>query len=161
MQATENKRILWDLTKHLYKSWMPRERVIQAFEETIREVDASSAPLLDKNKTFLQVYMERVAAMQPETAQERELMFEGRQKHHELNVIHVPTPPKKVAFEDTQVLQELAELKQRVAADHARALEELVEIKTKAAADHARMLEELVDIRKMVHIMMDRTQSRL
>ena len=157
MNGTENKRILWDLTKHLYKAWMPRERVIQTFEETIREVDASSAPLLDKNKTFLQVYMERVAAMQPETAQEREHMFEDRQKNHELNVIHVPTPPKKVAFEDTRVLEELADLKKKVTVEEKRVLEELADLKKTTAA----MLEEIVDVRKMVHILLDRTQSRL
>ena len=145
MNDSENKRILWDLTKHMYKAWMPRERVIQTFEDTIREVDASSAPLLDKNKAFLQVYLERVAALQPETAQEREHMFEDRQKNHELNVIHVPTPPKKVAFEGTHkkvtdgVLEELADLKKTTAA----------------------MMVELVDVRKMVHILLDRTQSRL
>lgn len=155
MNDSENKRILWDLTKHLYKAWMPRERVIKTFEETIREVDASSAPLLDKNKTFLQVYMERVAAMQPETAQEREQMFEARQKNHELNVIHVPTPPKKVAFEDTRVLEELADLKKKVT--DKGVLEELADLKKTTAA----MLEEIVDVRKMVHILLDRTQSRL
>jgi len=124
MDATENKRILWDLTKHMYKAWMPRERVIRAFEETIREVDASPAPLLEKNKTFLKVYLERVAAMQPETEQERVQMFEERQKQYadplklaeveakppDLHVIHVPTP-KKVAFEDTRILEELAEIR--------------------------------------------------
>lgn len=141
MDATENKRILWDLTKHMYKSWMPRERVIRAFEETIREVDAANAPLLEKNKLFLKVYLERVAAMQPETEQERVHMFEERQKQYgdpkqekptelqdpkppDLNVIHVPSP-KKVAFEDTRILEELA------------------------------------DIRKMLEILLERSRSRL
>jgi len=144
MDATENKRILWDLTKHMYKSWMPRERVIRAFEETIREVDAADAPLLEKNKLFLKVYLDRVAAMQPETEQERVQMFEDRQKQYgdpkhmqekqsapmqdpkppDLNIIHVPTP-KKVAFEDTRILEELA------------------------------------DIRKMLEILLERSRSRL
>ena len=138
MDATENKRILWDLTKHMYKSWMPRDRVIRLFEETIREVDAADAPLLEKNKLFLKVYMDRVAAMQPETEQERVQMFEDRQKQYgdpkqatelqdpkpDLNVIHVPTP-KKVAFEDTRILEELA------------------------------------DIRKMLEILLERSRSRL
>jgi nicotinamide mononucleotide adenylyltransferase len=82
------------------------------FEQTIREVGASEEPLLEKNKTFLKVYVEKVAALQPETAEEREHMFEERlqlkQQGNDLNVIHVPVPKKT---DEAKILDELADIK--------------------------------------------------
>ena len=112
MDVPENKRLLWDLTTHLYKAWMPRERVIALFEATIRDVNTGEEPLLEKNKTFLKVYVEKVAALQPETAEERQNMFEERlqlkQQGVELNVIHVPVPKKT---DEARILEELADIK--------------------------------------------------
>lgn len=92
MNAPENKRMLWDLTNHLYKAWMARDQVIALFEKTIAEVDESNDPLIDKNKRFLTVYVERVAAIQPQDAQQRAALFEDRIKnrHVKKNVSFVP-----------------------------------------------------------------------
>ena len=75
MNAPENKRMLWELTNHLYKAWMARDQVITLFEKTIAEVDEGSDPLIEKNKRFLTVYIERVAAIQPQDAQQRAAAF--------------------------------------------------------------------------------------
>ena len=62
MNSTENKHLLWELTKDLYPPALDRERVIEMFESTIAEVDATNdAPLLEKNKLFLAQYIERVS----------------------------------------------------------------------------------------------------
>lgn len=111
MDSPENKHLLWDLTKHLYKAWMPRPRIIQVFEATIREVGTSEEPLLEKNKTFLKVYVEKISVLQPETAEEREHMFEERlqlKQGGDLNVIHVPVPKKT---DEEKILDELVDIK--------------------------------------------------
>lgn len=99
MNGPENKRMLWELTNHLYKAWMSREQVISTFEKTIEEVDAESlAPLMEKNKRFLSVYVERVNAIQPADATQRATMFEERLKTR-LNVEGVrPVEKKSVSF---------------------------------------------------------------
>ena len=111
MESPDNKHMLWDLTTHLYKAWMPRDRVIQLFEATIRECAASGDPLLVQNKAFLKIYMEKVGQLQPETAAERERMFEERlqlkQQGVDIEVIHVPVPKKT----EERVLEELADIK--------------------------------------------------
>jgi hypothetical protein len=60
MNTTENKHLLWELTKDLYSSDLERERVIELFEMTVAEVDKTDAPLLEKNKRFLSLYIERI-----------------------------------------------------------------------------------------------------
>lgn len=112
MDSPDNKYLLWDLTKHLYKAWMPRERIIQLFETTLRDVNASEEPLLEKNKAFLQIYMDKVSLLQPETTEERGRMFEERlqlkQQGVDLNIIHVPVPKKT---EESAILSELADIR--------------------------------------------------
>ena len=95
MNAPENKRMLWDLTNHLYKAWMSREQVIALFEQTIAEFDHGSDPLMEKNKQFLSAYVDRVAAIQPVDPAQRAAMFEER-----LKTRHIPPAAKKtVSFE--------------------------------------------------------------
>ena len=61
MNTPENKHLLWELTKDLYSSGLERNHVIELFESTVAEVDeASEDPLLEKNKTFLTVYIEKI-----------------------------------------------------------------------------------------------------
>jgi hypothetical protein len=61
MNTPENKHLLWELTKDLYSPGLERDHVIELFESTVAEVDeASSASLLEKNKTFLTVYIEKI-----------------------------------------------------------------------------------------------------
>ena len=55
MNTTENKHLLWELTKDLYSPGMDRGRVIEMFESTVLEVDVGDEPLLEKNKIFLKV----------------------------------------------------------------------------------------------------------
>ena len=96
MDAPENKRMLWDLTNHLYKSWMSREQVIALFEQTVAEFDVGGDPLMEKNKRFLSAYVDRVAAIQPVDPVQRAAMFEER-----LKARHSQPPPQKktVSFE--------------------------------------------------------------
>ena len=95
MNEPENKRMLWDLTNHLYKSWMSREQVIALFEQTITEFDHGIEPLMQKNKRFLSVYVERVEAIQPVDPVQRAAMFEERLKTRHNH----PVPKKTVSFE--------------------------------------------------------------
>jgi hypothetical protein len=98
MNGPENKRMLWELTNHLYKAWMSREQVISTFEKTIEEVDAeSAAPLMEKNKRFLSVYVERVNAIQPADATQRATMFEERLKTRLVEGAR-PVEKKSVSF---------------------------------------------------------------
>ena len=61
MNTPENKHLLWELTKDLYSPGLDRAHVIDLFESTVAEVDAASdASLLEKNKTFLTVYIEKI-----------------------------------------------------------------------------------------------------
>ena len=96
MNAPENKRMLWDLTNHLYKAWMARDQVIALFEKTIAEFDVGSDSLMEKNKRFLTAYVDRVAAIQPADPAQRAAMFEER-----LKARHTAQPPAKktVSFE--------------------------------------------------------------
>ena len=98
MNAPENKRMLWDLTNHLYKAWMAREQVIALFEKTIAEFDVGSDSLMEKNKRFLTAYVDRVAAIQPADPAQRAAMFEERLKARHSAA---PQPPAKktVSFE--------------------------------------------------------------
>ena len=80
MNVPENKRMLWDLTNHLYKAWMSRDQVIALFEKTIHEFDRGDESLIEKNKRFLTAYVDRVASIQPTDAAQREAMFEERLK---------------------------------------------------------------------------------
>ena len=95
MNTTENKRLLWDLTNHMYKNWMSRESIIRMFEETISEVDKSEGTLIEKNKQFISIYVERVTSLQPADASGRASMFEARLKDR-----FPANPSKKVSFED-------------------------------------------------------------
>lgn len=61
MNTTENKHLLWELTKDLYSPGMDRARVIEMFESTVLEVDVGDEPLLEKNKLFLARYVEKIA----------------------------------------------------------------------------------------------------
>ena len=98
MNAPENKRMLWDLTNHLYKAWMARDQVIALFEKTIAEFDVGSDSLMEKNKRFLTAYVDRVAAIQPADPAQRAAMFEERLKARQSAA---PQPPAKktVSFE--------------------------------------------------------------
>ena len=98
MNAPENKRMLWDLTNHLYKAWMAWEQVIALFEKTIAEFDVGSDSLMEKNKRFLTAYVDRVAAIQPADPAQRAAMFEERLKARHSAA---PQPPAKktVSFE--------------------------------------------------------------
>jgi len=60
MNTPDNKHMLWELTKDLYSPGLERDWVIELFEDTIAEVDQSSASLLEKNKTFLTLYIQRI-----------------------------------------------------------------------------------------------------
>ena len=123
MNAPENKRMLWELTNHLYKSWMSREQVIELFEKTITEFDCGQESLMEKNKFFLSAYVDRVAAIQPSDAAQRAAMFEERLKNRavkktvsfEPDVIEiVPTPVKASNFTLDMCNQEIALLKEEV-----------------------------------------------
>lgn len=96
MNEPENKRMLWELTNHLYKSWMSREQVIALFEQTIAEFDHGTDPLMQKNKRFLSNYIERVESIQPVDPVQRAAMFEERLKHRHQ---HPPVAKKNVSFE--------------------------------------------------------------
>jgi hypothetical protein len=111
MLAPENKHMLWDLTNHLYRKWMPRDRVVKLFELTLKECADSPAPLLEQNKTFLKIYSEKIALMEPETAEERERMFEERVqlKQKGTDPPLVLKPEKKT--DEARILEELADIK--------------------------------------------------
>jgi hypothetical protein len=120
MNAPENKRMLWELTNHLYKAWMARDQVITLFEKTIAEVDEGSDPLIEKNKRFLTVYIERVAAIQPQDAQQRAALFEDRIKnrHIKKNVSFIPEVVEVVIEKEkpTDLSVIIEELRREVAA---------------------------------------------
>jgi hypothetical protein len=82
MNLEANKRRLWEMTNHMYKPWMKRERIIQLFEETVGEIDEAlgEASVQDKNNHFFKEYSSRVAALVPETPEGRTSMFEERAK---------------------------------------------------------------------------------
>jgi hypothetical protein len=95
MNDPENKRMLWDLTNHLYKAWMSREQVIATFEQTIKEVnEGTDDPLIDKNKRFLSIYVERVNSIYPADAMQRAAMFEERLNGR----LKAPVEKKTVSF---------------------------------------------------------------
>jgi len=118
MNAPENKRMLWELTNHLYKAWMARDQVIAIFEKTIAEVDEGTDPLIEKNKRFLTVYVERVAAIQPQDAHQRAALFEDRIKnrHIKKNVSFVPEVVEVVVEKSTDLSAVIDELRREVAA---------------------------------------------
>ena len=118
MNAPENKRMLWELTNHLYKAWMARDQVIAIFEKTIAEVDEGTDPLIEKNKRFLTVYVERVAAIQPQDATQRAALFEDRIKnrHIKKNVSFVPEVVEVVVEKSTDLSVVIDELRREVAA---------------------------------------------
>jgi len=61
MNTSENKHLLWELTKDLYSPGLERSHIIDLFELTVAEIDqASDAPLLEKNKSFLALYIEKI-----------------------------------------------------------------------------------------------------
>jgi hypothetical protein len=115
MNAPENKRMLWDLTNHLYRGWMSRDQVITLFEQTITEFDHGTEPLMEKNKRFLSAYVDRVAAIQPNDAAQRAAMFEERllKRHQQggsskktvsfepeiIEIVAVPVPEKNITLE--------------------------------------------------------------
>lgn len=115
MNAPENKRMLWDLTNHLYKAWMSRDQVIALFEKTITEFDHGTEPLMEKNKRFLSAYVDRVEAIQPNDASQRAAMFEERllKRHQQvvptkknvsfepevIEIVAIPVPEKNVTLE--------------------------------------------------------------
>jgi hypothetical protein len=119
MNADENKRMLWDLTNHLYKSWMSREQVISMFEKTINEFNDGDESLIEKNKRFLSVYVERVASIQPIDAEQRAAMFEERLKARntkkavtfEPEVIEIAVEKEKETFVN---MNELTLLKEEI-----------------------------------------------
>ena len=80
MNTLDNKKMLWELTNHLYKAWMDRQQVITAFEKTIQEIDGENMGLIEKNKKFLQVYVGIIQKLQPVDAAQRALLFEERLK---------------------------------------------------------------------------------
>jgi hypothetical protein len=103
MNAPDNKRMLWDLTNHLYKAWMSRDQVIALFEKTIVEFDTGSDPLMEKNKRFLSAYVDRVEAIQPADSAQRAAMFEER-----LKMRHQALPPKKTVSFEPEVIEIVA-----------------------------------------------------
>ena len=114
MNSDTNKHMLWELTKTMYTAANPRSQIVELFERTVRDIDeASSAPLLEKNKMFLTEYLKRVQALpaNDEATREREFEDRLRQKQAELSepldVIHV----KKVSFEDQTVQNDLRDIK--------------------------------------------------
>ena len=114
MNSVENKHMLWELTKTMYTGANQRNQIVALFEDTIRDIDeASSVPLLEKNKLFLAEYVNRVKALPADEVATREREFEERIRQKQadlsapLDVIHV----KKVSFEDHAVLTELKEIK--------------------------------------------------
>lgn len=111
MLAPENKHMLWDLTNHLYRKWMPRVRVIKLFEATLNTCADTPAPLMEQNKAFLKLYSEQIALLEPETAEERESMFEERVqlKQKGTDPPLVLKPEKKT--DEARILEELADIK--------------------------------------------------
>ena len=84
MNSSENKHLLWELTKDIYPPPLDRDRVIEMFETTISEINASSeASILEKNKLFLARYIELVSRETPHVrailAQLAELRLELRE----------------------------------------------------------------------------------
>ena len=132
MNAPENKRMLWDLTNHLYKAWMARDQVIALFENTIAEFDVGRDSLMEKNKRFLTAYVDRVAAIQPADPAQRAAMFEERLKARHsaapqppakktvsfepevIEIVAVPVPERVSNTSMEYCLQEIALLKEEV-----------------------------------------------
>ena len=119
MDTAANKLVLWDLTKHLYKEWMDRTKIIALFEETVHEVDNATKgnPLPDQNNEFLSVYATRVEALLPETQEARDAMFEERARNRLLTFRSpaAPAPRKNVTFDKAVDRDELREIRQALA----------------------------------------------
>ena len=118
MDTPANKLVLWDLTKHFYKAWMDRSKIIALFEETVQDVElATKGKLLtEQNNEFLSVYAARVEALLPETQEARDAMFEERARNR-LLTFRSPTAAakKNVSFDKTVDRDELREIRQAVA----------------------------------------------
>ena len=138
MNEPENKRMLWDLTNHLYKSWMSREQVIALFEQTIAEFDHGPEPLMQKNKRFLSTYVDRVESIQPVDPVQRAAMFEERLKHRHQNQNQNPLAKKTVSFEP-EIIEIVADSDKRSNVDFC--LQEIAILK-----EEVRLLKEKVAI---------------
>jgi hypothetical protein len=110
MNTSENKRFLWDRTNHLYKKWMSVETVMQLFEDSVREMDASEESVEEKNRAFLEEYPEKVAALTPKTQAEMSALYEEQAAARQSSF--QAAPKKGVSFEAAVIVQqELSDLR--------------------------------------------------
>jgi hypothetical protein len=112
MNTLENKRMLWDCIceMNVFCPGMKRDTAVALFEETILEIDALDKSLIEKNKFFMNVYIQnlnKIVISETDMKEYRETLFEERLA----NIQNDKTLPLHNIFDPIDVHAELVHIK--------------------------------------------------
>jgi hypothetical protein len=112
MNTIENKRMLWDFIceNKVFREGMKREVAIQLFEDVIASIDRQEDTLPNKNKMFIDMYIQQIdefTITEADLKEYRQTFFEERMLNKQKDI----SVPMHNIFDPIDVHAELVHIK--------------------------------------------------